>query len=233
MDASRIIDALAAAGEPGPPRLELLAPAAGRGGPVGIVPGSFDPITRAHVALAEALRRRGADPALFVYSARTLAKEGPPAPPPLLPPERRLAAVTAVCEGGTGLGLAVCSHGLVADQAEAAAASFPGARPLVALGSDKLRQLFDPRWYDDRDAALERLFAAADVAFAVRAGDEPVVGAVLSANPRWAGSVERIDLPPTVAGISSSAVRQRLRRGQDVSDLVPPEAAPFVGEGLG
>lgn len=232
MEASRIADALARAGQPGPPRLEVLAGEGGSAERVGILPGSFDPITRAHVVLAEALRRRDAEPVLFLYSARTLPKEAP-APASLLPPEHRLAAVAAVCERRAGLGIAVCSHGLLADQARATSVSFPPARPVVGIGSDKLRQLFDPRWYEDRDTALERLFAVAEVAVAARAGDEAVVDAVLSANPRWAGRVDRIDLPDDVAAVSSSVVRDRVRRGRDVADLVPPEALPFLDDGLG
>lgn len=231
MEASRIADALARAGQPGPPRLEVLAGEAVSAERVGIVPGSFDPITRAHVALAEALRRREAEPVLFVYSARTLPKEAP-VPASLLPPELRLAAVAAVCERTAWLGLAVCSHGLLADQARAASASFPSARPVLGVGSDKLRQVFEPRWYEDRDAALEQLFAA-ELAVAARAGEEAVVDAVLSANPRWAGRVDRIELPADVAAVSSSVVRDRLRAGHDVADLVPTEALPFLDDGLG
>jgi nicotinic acid mononucleotide adenylyltransferase len=40
-----------------------------------------------------------------------------------------------------------------------------------------------------------------------------------------------VRLPAALAEISSRAVRERFRRGEDVSALVPPEILPFVRDG--
>jgi hypothetical protein len=168
---------------------------------------------------------------LLVWSPATLPKEaGPGGAPaaPLFEPEERIASLLAYGAARLNVAVALCSHGLYSDQAEAAAAAFPGARLVFGLGSDKLRQLFDPRWYRDRDAALARLFAVADVAYAVRAGDEAAVGELLAGEDRWRPRLRRLHLDPVVAGVSSRSVRRDLRRGADVTALVPDQVLPFV-----
>ena len=218
------------AAAPGPPRLEALASVERRPRVLGVVPGSFDPPTSAHLALAEGLRRAGAHRVLLVYAARTLPKERA-APPPLLPPERRVQALVACCASRPHLTPAVCSHGLYADQAEAAAAAFPGARIILGMGSEKLRQLLDPRWYDDREAALDRLFRAAEVAYAPRHGGESPLPEAPGQHPWWRSRIRRLDLPPAVAAVSSGEVRERLRRGEPPGPEVPPEVHPFLHAG--
>src|SRR5207302_5234941 len=54
---------------------------------VALLPGSFDPVTVAHAAMARAAEER-AELVVLVYSARTLPKEGRPGPPLLREPER-------------------------------------------------------------------------------------------------------------------------------------------------
>jgi nicotinic acid mononucleotide adenylyltransferase len=192
------------------------------------VAGSFDPMTVAHEALARALET---ELTLLVYSAATLPKEpgpGGPPRPPLLGEEDRLASLLAWCAPRSGNAVAVCSGGLYADQAEAAAAAFPGARIRFGLGSDKVLQLFDPGWYRDRDADLDRFFSITEVAYAERAGDRDRLRDRLASNPRWASRLRRLDLPPDMADVSSRAVREAVARGEDVSSSVPREVQSFV-----
>lgn len=195
-----------------------------------MVPGSFDPMTVAHAALAEALLSR-AGAVYLVASSRTLPKEPGPggeAGSPLLSPEDRVASLLAFAEHRSGIAVALCSHGLYADQADAAVDRFPGAEVVFGVGSDKVRQLFDPSWYEDRDAALDRLFRRARVAYAVRAGEEPAVRRVLAEHPRWAERLERLRLPTEAASVAARRVREALRRGESADDLVPREVLPFA-----
>ena len=229
VDRAEIRPALGRAGQPGRPRVELLEPqSAGNPRSVGLVPGSFDPVTVAHAALAGAL---GTEVTLLVYSPATLPKQRGPGGdphPPLLDEEARLASLLAWSDAHPGTAVAVSSHGLLADQAAAAAAVFPRARLLFGVGSDKVLQLFDRRWYEDRDADLDRLFSRAEVVYAVRAGDEDRLQACLKDNVRWSSRLRPLDLPPEVAGVSSRAVRDAVARGEDVTASVPPEVRPFV-----
>lgn len=214
------------------PALDVLAPdpvpSVAR---VGLVPGSFDPMTIAHAALADALRDLGCDLVLLVGSARALPKEehrgGAPSRP-LLDPPARVESLLAYAAPRPWLGVATSSHGLIADQAEAATRGFPGADLVVAVGSDKLLQIFDPAWYTDRDRDLERLFAAASLAYVERADDADRVDRLLVSERRWGSAPARLDLPPDVATVASRSIREALRRGDEWRAWVPAEVAPHL-----
>ena len=165
---------------------------------------------------------------VLVYSARTLPKDDA-ASPALLDETDRLESVLAWCEA-RGLALGLCSHGLLADQVAAAAERFPGADLALAIGSDKLLQVLDPSWYDDRDRALDGLFERARLRYAVREGDEGIVAEALGRPDvaRWLPSIERLEVPAEVATVSSRLVRDRLRAGEDVDGLVPEEIRPYL-----
>jgi nicotinic acid mononucleotide adenylyltransferase len=229
----RIGRALARLGEPGPPRLEVLWPfAPGSPERIGLVSGSFDPMTLAHVALSDALGET-ADLVLFLYSPRTLPKQpGPGGDPgsPLLDPRDRVASLLAYCRPRPGRGVALCSHGLYADQAEAVREAFPTADIVFGMGSDKVLQLVDPEWYVDREAALDRLFSLARVVYAVREGEEEEerLAEALEEASRWGRRLEPLALPAALAGLSSRRVRGEVIRGRPVADLVPPEVIPFL-----
>jgi nicotinamide-nucleotide adenylyltransferase len=195
---------------------------------VALLAGSFDPVTVGHLALAGAARDR-ARLVVAVYSARTLPK-GPGTSPALLDERERVETLAAACASRDDLAAGLCSHGLLADQVAAAAERFPGAGLFVVLGSDKLAQVLDPAWYDDREAALRALFSSAEVLYATRRGDEPVVDRAMAEARAlgWAGRIHALDVPPDLAAVASRDVRDRARRGEDVSGLVPPEALPAV-----
>ncbi|HJV04511.1 MAG TPA: hypothetical protein VJ868_04535 [Actinomycetota bacterium] len=229
MDEASIRSALEQAAGPGPPRLIPLTGPAPPVARVGLIPGSFDPMTVAHAALAGALLEEGADVVVLTYSPHTMPKEGAAgAEPPLLDEVGRVRALLAFAAPRDRVGVALSSHGLFADQAEAAAMVFPGTDLAFAVGSDKLAQLADPAWYEDRDAALERLFVRAEVRYAMRAGDVDRVRDALRSLDHWAGRIRPLGVPEALAGISSSMVRRAVRAGVDVSDLVPPEVRPYV-----
>jgi len=114
-------------------------------------PGSFDPPTVAHLAVARAaLAVPGVDEVCLVLSEAALGKDGGVAPV-----ADRLAVLEAVAAGRPGLAAARTPARLVVEVAEAVGA---GA---VVLGADKWAQVLDPAWYGGstaaRDAALARL----------------------------------------------------------------------------
>lgn len=162
---------------------------------VGVYPGSFDPLTRGHLAVADAARRRlGLDRVDLVVSRDPLGKDRT-RPPDLA---HRLAVLRAEAARHPGLGIRLTGHRLIADIARGAAA--------VVVGADKFAQIVDPTWYGsvaERDRALARL---PTVAVAPRRGTE-VAG---PAPP--AGIVEldtsAADAPGMeVIGVSSTAAR--------------------------
>jgi len=129
---------------------------AGGVGRVGVYPGSFNPPTIAHLAIAETARRvHGLERLVLSVSRRALAKEHVERPPF----DDRIAVLTESVAHLDWLAVRVTELQLLAD----VAAGFD----LLVLGADKWRQIHDPVWYDDdpvaRDAALARLPSVAVV----------------------------------------------------------------------
>jgi nicotinate-nucleotide adenylyltransferase len=195
---------------------------------VALLSGSFDPLTIAHAALAEAALGH-ADLVLLVYSVRTLPKEGP-TPEPLLSEAERLAVLEAFSEARPGIEPALSSHGLLAEQVQAARARFPSSDLALVMGSDKVRQVLDQTWYQDRRRALQVLFSEARILYAVRTGDQGVVEDLLRTgeNARWKDRFVRLDVPSDLATVSAGLIRKRLAAGGDVAQLVPIEAMSLL-----
>jgi nicotinic acid mononucleotide adenylyltransferase len=204
----------------GPPRLLPLQPLR-RARAVCLIPGSFNPPTVAHLALADRALSDGYDGVHLVYAVRTVGKRSNG----LLPEDRLMLSRAATPDR---VGVLVSSAGLLADIAIAATAELDPTELALMVGGDKLEQLFEDRWYDDRDATLDRLFASARVIVAPRRDDAERVAQLIRAHPRWAPRIEICHLHPSVAEISSTRVRQVLRAGGDPSGLVPEPVAVFL-----
>ena len=130
-----------------------------------------------------------------------------------------------------GLGVGLYNRGLYAEQAVAARAAFPEADIRFIVGFDKARQIFDPRYYADRDAALRQLFSHVALLVAPRADAGPEALAELLDRPENAPFRDRVSaLPfdPAWAGDSATVVREAARAGGPFAALVPPETVAFV-----
>lgn len=114
---------------------------------VAAYPGTFDPPTVAHLAVAEAARRAcGVDRVDLVVSRDPIGKA------PATPLAERLATIESAVAGLDWLGFAVTDHRLVAD----ACAGYD----VVVMGADKWAQVLDPSYYPDEAtwrASLARL----------------------------------------------------------------------------
>ena len=117
---------------------------------VGIYPGSFNPPTTAHLAIAEAAR--GAyhlDRVVLSVSRSALGKEQ--VERPVL--NHRIEVLEAVASRHRWLTVDVTDRQLLVDIAE--------GFDVLVVGADKWRQIQDPVWYENdlalRDAALARL----------------------------------------------------------------------------
>ena len=138
-------------------------------GAIGCYPGSFNPPTTAHLAVAEAaITAAGLVRIDLVVSRLALGKEDVEVPSL----DDRLAVLERVAASRPWLGVVLTDARLIAD----IAAGYDD----VVMGADKWRQVTDPAWYGDdpasaaaitaRDAAVARLPRALVVP---RAGDRP------------------------------------------------------------
>jgi cytidyltransferase-like protein len=155
---------------------------------VGAYPGTFDPPTVAHLAIAEAaLNQGGLDAVVLVVSTSPLGKA------PTVPSfEDRIAVLQQVASARPWMEIAVTEHRLIADVA--------AGYDAVIMGMDKWLQVVDPAWYGgsvpDRDAATARL---PRVLLAPRPGAETATAAP--------AGVLMLDVHPSHGPVSSTLVR--------------------------
>lgn len=171
---------------------------------VGCYPGTFNPPTVAHLAVAAAARdAAGLDRVDLVVSRVALGKEDL-ATPTLAD---RVAVLRAVADTRSWLGVVVSDQRLIVDLA----AGFDA----VVMGADKWRQVCDPAWYGGsvaaRDAALARL---PRVLVAPRAGDRP----------GESEGVKVLAVAEDHHGVSATAVRSGARHARE---WMLPEAIAF------
>lgn len=112
-------------------------------------PGTFNPPTVAHLAIAEAARiQLGCDLVEFVLSTVTLGKDDRSLPPV----GNRAEALRTLCSARSGLAVTLREGSLLADLAD--------GYDWVILGADKWHQIQDVRWYESishRDRCLAAL----------------------------------------------------------------------------
>jgi nicotinic acid mononucleotide adenylyltransferase len=164
-------------------------------------PGSFDPPTVAHLAIAEAAHQQcGVDRVDLVLSEEALGKEGAHH----VRLTDRVAVVRAVAATRPWLGVVVTRHRILAD--------IGSGYDVIVMGADKWAQVVDPAWYGSaaaRDDALARLPV---VAVARRPGFDVPDGVVA------------LDVDLGAADVSSTAVRA------GTHGWFLPEAASFAAE---
>lgn len=148
----------------------------------GVYPGSFDPLTIAHLAIAEAaVDIARLDRLDLAISHAALGKSGS------APIDARVAAITRAAASRPWLGTLITDAQLVADIA--------AGYDVVVMGADKWAQVRDPAWYGGSDAARDAAVAALpEVLVAPRPGFD-VVGARV------------LDVDPALAHVSSTAAR--------------------------
>jgi hypothetical protein len=156
----------------------------------GVFPGSFDPLTIAHLAIADAARSAlELDRVELVISRVALAKEHPGH----APVAERLAAIERVAaDGRPWLSARVTDARLIADIAEGFDA--------CVLGADKWAQVLDPAFYGGSEELVAQALARLPrLAVAPREGSPPPSGLPLDAVV--------LELAASYAEVSSSAVR--------------------------
>ena len=206
-------------------------PTAGIGGRLGLLPGSFNPPTAAHTGLAAAgLAVGSVDRVLFTLSTHTVDKEvitGAAL-------EDRLLVLEQLAREDARLGVLLVNRGLYVEQAELIRATFPSVREVVFLvGFDKIVQIFDPRYYEDRDATLRQLFGQASFLVAPRGDAGPAELTALLGRPEnrpFVGGVRPLELPPTLRDVASRRIREAVSAGAPAADQLPPAARLFVEE---
>ncbi len=198
---------------------------------LGVLCGSFNPLTLAHVVLAQhACRTFHLDQLLYTVAKVTVDKERVTG----MGLGDRLLLLLLHVEQQQHLGVALVNRGLYFEQAQAFQSLFDTRVGLFFIvGMDKLVQILDARYYQDREAALEQLFALTSLVVANR-GDmaQQAFDALLQRpdNQPYRDAIHFLPLPETVTDLSSTTIRKAVSEATNLSAHVPAEVARFLTE---
>ena len=195
---------------------------------LGVLSGSFNPPTNAHVEL---LRRAqvaySLDECMFLLAIANVDK-------PIFgaPLEHRLLMMCILARGHPNWSVALSSHGRFVDKAQAIIHTYPTPFDLFFIvGYDTLVRIFDPKYYTDPNRELQMLFEHAQLIVANR---EPYAVKDIHSfmkHPLCAPFVKRIhilELPECFASMSSTTVREVLKSGGDIVNMVPHQIAQMI-----
>jgi nicotinate-nucleotide adenylyltransferase len=182
--------------------------AAGSPSRLGILPGTFNPVTVAHLGLATAARNV-CDEVLFVLPRVLPHKEYSGASL-----EERLELLNAALRDTSRFSLAVASRGLFAEIAEECREQYgSGVRLSFLCGRDAAERIAG--WEYGTPGAFAAMLRQFDLLVARRNGE-------YAPPPELAAGIERLDLADEFDPVSATEIRERLVRGEPWEHLVPP-----------
>lgn len=206
-------------------------------GEIIVFPGSFNPPTTAHLALLkqarhfarlEAVHGRGSMQLYAALSKHIVDKETVERPLLL---DRILLLDNLLRRRFPHAGILLFNRGLYVEQAQAVHTAFPQVRRLLFLiGFDKIVQILDPHYYEDREAALHDLFALAELLVAPRGDEgEHSLDELLyrPENQPFTRYIHALPFDPAYREISSTQVRQHANTHQHE---IPREVRCFMRE---
>jgi len=175
--------------------------------------GSFNPPTNAHLAiLKQGQFYANAHLNMQIYTAiskHSVDKERLERPLLL---DRAILLNTLIKKRFPQVGMLFFNRGLYVDQAQGIRNSFPHVERIIFLmGYDKIVQIFDPHYYEDRDAALDALFSLAEILVVPRgdAGEHELQDLLQRPeNQRFARYVEIESFNPLYREVSATRIRQ-------------------------
>jgi nicotinamide-nucleotide adenylyltransferase len=201
-------------------------------GKIIVFPGSFNPPTLAHLALLKQAKQfaRSHGP-MHIYAAlSTQITDKERVQRPILL-DRIILLEAVLRKHVRHTGIMLFNRGLYVEQAEAVYRAFPEVSKLYFLiGFDKIVQIFDPRYYKDRDVALTELFELADFLVAPRGEAGPEELRMLLDRPEnrnYARHVYMLPLSATYRDISSTRIRQVLSAHEQE---IPSEVRRYIRE---
>lgn len=198
---------------------------------IGLLCGSFNPLTLAHTELAERARMVARlDLMFFTLAKITVGKEHVTG----LSLIDRLLLLSFYAQRHARLGVALVNRGLYFEQAQAVRSVFGNQVELCfVVGMDKLLQILDPKYYQDRDAALQQFFALTSLVVAnrgemARAEFDRVLDR--PENRSYRSRIQFCPLSEAVADLSATVVRKELAEGKIQKRFVPEETMAFLVE---
>ena len=197
---------------------------------IGVFGGSFDPVHRGHLVLADScLRQAQLDQVLFVPASRQPLKPRGP----IASNEDRAAMVRLAIDGREGFAVSTIEFdrggvSYTVDTLRTIAAANQGAKLYFLMGEDSLADF--SHWREPREIcelAVPLVVRRAGQKGAANAPWEPL-REFASAERLSEVAAAAVEMPPTP--ISSSEIRRLIAAGGAWQDLVPATVARFIEE---
>jgi nicotinate (nicotinamide) nucleotide adenylyltransferase len=186
--------------------MEFFLRASGSPGHLGIFPGSFNPPTRAHLALARAALAQ-VDEVVFV-----LPREFPHKQYEGATFEQRVAMLRAALNGESRFSIASTGQGLFIDIALECLADYGNVALSFLCGRDAAERIVN--WDYGRPGAIDEMLGTFSLLVAVRQGE-------YTPPPRLAHRISHLAVEESLDEVSATEVRRRIREGQPWEHLVP------------
>ncbi len=197
---------------------------------IGILSGSFNPPTVAHLRMAEMSQEKlSLDHILLLLAVRNVDKVRFD-----FSIKERAQMMTLIARSRSRWSAVLCSHGLFVEKALAVRRFFPEAEDLFFIvGQDTLSRIFDDRFYPpgQKTLFLDRFFDLAHLAVFARPSLCPVplrlLISAVGAEP-YESRIHFLEGDASFAAVSSTMVRARLREDLPIDDLVPEVIADYL-----
>lgn len=195
---------------------------------IGILDASYNPLTLAHEALIEDTRNTFAlDETVMMLSRANVDKEVFGADL-----GQRLAMLVYYAKQKKYLHVVGCSHARFVDKIQAIKPHYPTHTTFYFIvGFDTLIRLFDPKYYADMEKDLHALFSSAHIVAANRNDHDAGDLHTFLQHPdraKFANHIHPLTLPPTIANMSSTQVRQHIGQQKPIDHLVPNSIAQAI-----
>lgn len=189
---------------------------------LGVLGGAYNPITRAHLRLAHYSREQHKLHEVIFVLPRTL----PNKPLVEVSLEQRLEMMRLGTAAIPYISLGLCSHGLFIDICTGLNQIYSQKPEIFFItGRDAAERILS--WpYTDAASVLAQMFASFQMLVFEREGKLD-----LPKNPlieQYSERIHTLEIPENLDHISSTKVRQRVRTGQSIEDLVPKEVEDFI-----
>lgn len=201
-------------------------------GQIILFPGSFNPPTFAHLALlkqAQQFAREHGQMRVYAALSTHITDKELVERPLLL--DRIYLLETVLRKHARHTGIMLFNRGLYVEQAEAVYSAFPQISELYFLiGFDKIVQIFDSHYYQDREEALDELFELADFLVAPRGDSGSEMLQMLLDRPenrQYARHMHYFPMDSAYRDMSSTSIREGMSSHERE---VPSEGKRFIRE---
>ena len=197
---------------------------------IAALPAAFNPLTAAHIELLDTAEvQKSPSELILILDKKTIDKELYGASL-----EDRLIMLELIAGDRGRISVAFSSHGLFIDKAKALNKIYPNGTALYFIvGYDTLVRLFDSKYYEKRDEALDDLFSISRFLAANR-GKSNVASVQellsLPQNRKYERYVEPISISDRAAALSSTEIRSKVENEGELVGLVPPRIENFIRE---